>query len=71
MDITRKTCFKGIRHSFFIFKELAMKAKQKADRDPIQPIQSIGGHASDFNFEQWAKQVRPRLLASLQKRGMR
>jgi hypothetical protein len=25
----------------------------------------------EFNFELWAKQVRPQLLASLQKRGMK
>lgn len=25
----------------------------------------------DFNFELWAKQVRPQLLASLQKRGVK
>ena len=26
---------------------------------------------SEFNFELWIKQVRPQLLASLQKRGVR
>lgn len=28
-------------------------------------------NSSEFNFELWAKQVRPQLLASVQKRGMR
>jgi len=28
-------------------------------------------NATGFNFEQWAQQVRPLLLASLQKRGSR
>lgn len=27
--------------------------------------------AKEFNFEQWASQVRPQLLASLQKRGIK
>ena len=32
---------------------------------------SIAINQADFNFELWAKQVRPQLLASVQKRGMR
>lgn len=32
---------------------------------------ALNTHQPTFNFEVWAKQVRPQLLASVQKRGMR
>ncbi len=43
------------------------KAKQ------AQVTTTIAGNTplNEFNFELWVKQVKPQLLASLQKRGMR
>ncbi|MBF2026333.1 MAG: hypothetical protein IGS48_06140 [Oscillatoriales cyanobacterium C42_A2020_001] len=45
-------------------------------KTPIERKQGKSGkeansEQSEFDFELWAKQVRPQLLASLQKRGMR
>jgi hypothetical protein len=36
-----------------------------------QVSDSLNKNGTDFNFELWAQQVRPQLLASLQKRGVR
>jgi hypothetical protein len=44
-----------------------MKAKTNHDINPS--IEPVNPHLADFNFEQWARQVRPLLLASLQKRN--
>jgi hypothetical protein len=40
---------------------------------PSQGVATLPGNKTltEFNFELWAKQVRPQLLASLQKRGVR
>lgn len=45
--------------------------KDKAHKDQAKPVSSGSSHAGEFDFEQWARQVRPQLLASLQKRGVR
>lgn len=43
-----------------------MKGKSNKEQTPsTESITSM----DDFNFELWARQVRPQLLASLQKRG--
>ncbi|MDX2228859.1 MAG: hypothetical protein NW220_04450 [Leptolyngbyaceae cyanobacterium bins.349] len=39
--------------------------KQSVDADPIST------NHPNFDFELWIKQVRPQLLASVQKRGVR
>lgn len=41
------------------------ETKQNQSSEPTRP------NSNEFNFELWAKQVRPQLLASLQKRGNR
>lgn len=41
----------------------------KEDKSQDQSTESSG--MENFNFEQWAKQVRPLLLAAVQKRGSR
>ncbi len=43
--------------------------KTKAGKDQNTAEQSAGSNGQEFNFELWAKQVRPLLLASLSKRG--
>jgi hypothetical protein len=40
--------------------------ENKEQESVIQPA-----HLDGFDFEQWARQVRPLLLASVQKRGSR
>jgi len=44
--------------------------KSEKAKKEIQ-ILDPANNATGFNFEQWAQQVRPLLLASLQKRGSR
>jgi len=34
-------------------------------------VDALNSNQPNFNFELWAKQVRPQLLASVQKRGIR
>jgi len=46
-----------------------MTNKGKQNQTPS--TESVNKEMGDFNFDQWAKQVRPQLLASLQKRGIR
>ena len=43
--------------------------KNKADNEQNKTAESINSNASEFNFDVWARQVRPQLLASLNKRG--
>jgi len=38
---------------------------------PDKLTESAPGSANEFNFDQWVQQVRPQLLASLSKRGVR
>lgn len=45
--------------------------KDKAHEDQTKPSSSGNSHPGEFDFEQWARQVRPQLLASLQKRGLK
>jgi hypothetical protein len=45
--------------------------KGKAENEQKKAAEAIGSNANDFNFDLWAKQVRPQLLASLHKRGVR
>ncbi|MCL6435543.1 MAG: hypothetical protein K6T90_15285 [Leptolyngbyaceae cyanobacterium HOT.MB2.61] len=45
--------------------------KTKAGKDQNASDQSTDSSGQEFNFELWAKQVRPLLLASLNKRGNR
>ncbi len=37
----------------------------------VKPIESSDRNSPEFNFDAWAKQVRPLLLASVSKRGNR
>lgn len=43
--------------------------KSKVNQEQNQSTESASASMDDFNFEQWARLVRPQLLASLQKRG--
>lgn len=43
--------------------------KRKADKQETKSIEPTTPNMSEFDFEQWARQVRPQLLASLQRRG--
>lgn len=45
--------------------------KSSVDKKQLQNTAQQGAEANEFNFDLWAKQVRPQLLASVQKRGMR
>ncbi|MBW4583284.1 MAG: hypothetical protein KME42_27270 [Tildeniella nuda ZEHNDER 1965/U140] len=45
--------------------------KSKAENEQNKAAESIGSNTTEFNFDLWAKQVRPQLLASLHKRGAR
>jgi len=38
---------------------------------PDKALELPSGKTNEFNFDQWVKQVRPQLLASLSKRGVR
>lgn len=44
-----------------------MKAKQKTPKTPAESPRALAANSA-FDFELWAKQVRPQLLASVQKR---
>ncbi|QZZ20345.1 hypothetical protein J5X98_24305 [Leptothermofonsia sichuanensis E412] len=46
-----------------------MNAKRGNEYQSTQPV--AADSTPEFNFEVWAKQVRPLLLASLNKRGNR
>lgn len=46
-----------------------MKAGIEHNND--KAANAIGANQADFNFELWVKQVRPQLLASVQKRGVK
>lgn len=50
-------------------KEFIMKTQ--AEKQHGKATESASNGQSEFNFELWAKQVRPQLLASVQKRGAR
>jgi hypothetical protein len=43
----------------------------KMSNEQVKNVKSATVGGQDFNFEAWAKQVRPQLLASLSKRGHR
>jgi hypothetical protein len=43
----------------------------KTSNEQIKTVRSVTVSGQEFNFEAWAKQVRPQLLASLSKRGHR
>ncbi|HEY9907940.1 MAG TPA: hypothetical protein V6D18_10110 [Thermosynechococcaceae cyanobacterium] len=45
--------------------------KPTVDQSQEQSVVSTDRPDQAFNFEQWARQVRPQLIASLQKRGAR
>jgi hypothetical protein len=45
--------------------------KEKARENQSQSLGSDSSNTQEFNFDLWAKQVRPLLLASLSKRGSR
>jgi|GEM_PF-1200236 len=45
--------------------------KRKMENEQNNSAASVGGNPTEFNFDQWVKQVRPQLLASLHKRGIR
>ncbi|WP_181357338.1 hypothetical protein [Stenomitos frigidus] len=45
--------------------------KNKAETEQNKAAESMSSNANGFNFDLWAKQVRPQLLASLHKRGAR
>ncbi len=49
--------------------EIIMKTEMRKEQD--KPSESTNNSGQGFNFEVWAKQVRPLLLASLNKRGNR
>jgi hypothetical protein len=44
-----------------------METEVKQEPKPV--TESVSTATREFNFEQWANQVRPQLMASLQKRG--
>lgn len=45
--------------------------KSKAEHEQSKAAESVSSNPNEFNFDLWAKQVRPQLLASLHKRGAR
>jgi len=45
--------------------------KTRIENKQESPADSIHTNQPEFNFELWVKQVRPQLLASVQKRGIR
>jgi hypothetical protein len=45
--------------------------KGKAENEQNKAAESVSSNTNEFNFDLWAKQVRPQLLASLHKRGVR
>lgn len=45
--------------------------KSKADHEQSKAVEFVNSNPNEFNFDLWAKQVRPQLLASLHKRGAR
>lgn len=45
--------------------------KSDVKKESNKAPESATGHNPEFNFDLWAKQVRPQLLAALQKRGGR
>lgn len=45
--------------------------KAPIEKKPDNAMDSLNASQSAFNFELWAKQVRPQLLASVQKRGVK
>jgi len=45
--------------------------KGKAENEQKKAAESVSSNANEFNFDLWAKRVRPQLLASLHKRGVR
>ncbi len=45
--------------------------KSSVDNNQLETTTKQGTGHAEFNFDLWAKQVRPQLLASVQKRGMR
>ena len=45
--------------------------KNRIEKSQNKSAESIRSNQSEFDFELWAKQVRPQLLASVQKRGVR
>lgn len=45
--------------------------KTHVDKNQGKSPEQLNSNTADFNFELWAKQVRPQLLASVQKRGTR
>lgn len=54
---------------------LGIKMKKQTMKESMQgavkPIESSDRNSPEFNFDAWAKQVRPLLLASVSKRGNR
>ncbi len=45
--------------------------KPHSEKKQGKSDETLNNGQSEFNFELWARQVRPQLLASIQKRGMR
>lgn len=45
--------------------------KTRIEKNQDNSTEMANANQAEFNFELWAKQVRPQLLASVQKRGMR
>ncbi|MDX2242641.1 MAG: hypothetical protein NW224_18290 [Leptolyngbyaceae cyanobacterium bins.302] len=45
--------------------------KTRIEKSQDKSTEMTKASQTEFNFELWAKQVRPQLLASVQKRGMR
>lgn len=45
--------------------------KPHAEKKQGKSDETLNHNQPEFNFELWARQVRPQLLASIQKRGMR
>ena len=45
--------------------------KSKAENEQSTATAPVSSSANGFNFDLWAKQVRPQLLASLHKREVR
>jgi hypothetical protein len=45
--------------------------KPHAENKQGKSVEALNYGQPEFNFELWARQVRPQLLASIQKRGIR
>jgi hypothetical protein len=45
--------------------------KNKAENEQSKAVESSNSNPNEFDFDRWARQVRPQLLASLHKRGTR